>query len=416
MSALHLRPQLRLRRSLRVQRAEARLNPDQAPSGVSPAPDGLLKDRTMHSPIFFRGTLLLALASAATFQPPAVAGVPPSAEATASPTLSVPPAKAGRARPLIVVVADKGGAQTTDFIVPYGVLKASGVADVRSLSTRGGPIEMTRGLRIVADETIAQFDAREESGADIVIVPAQAKPSSPALLKWVRDQAAKGATIIAVCEGARVLASAGLLDGKRAVTHWASLNDMAKSHPTTMWVRDRRYVQDGSIITTAGVTASIPMSLALVEAIGGRPAAEDTARRFGAKHWGPSHKTAGFEITKADRTAAAQAARAKRETTEIPIDDNVDEVSLALQAEAWGRSMRTTVKTTRPGRSPVRSRNGLVILPDAESKAGSHVVPAATLPAVPALAETLAQMGSRYGPSAPRFAVLAMEYDGQEAE
>ena len=103
--------------------------------------------------------------------------------------------------------------------------------------------------------------------------------------------------------------------------------------------------------------------------------------------------------------------RAKRETTEIPIADGVDEVSLALQAEAWGRSMRTKVLTTHAGRTPVRSRHGLVIMPDAEAKPGNHVVEAATLPAVPAFEATLGEMGTRYGASVIRFAVLAMEYD-----
>jgi transcriptional regulator GlxA family with amidase domain len=272
---------------------------------------------------------------------------------------------------------------------------------------------MTRGLRIMADETIADFDSRDAAGADIVIVPAQAKPKSPALLKWLRAQAAKGAIIISVCEGSRVLAQAGLLDGKRAVTHWASLDSMAKDYPTTTWLRDIRYVQDGAVITTAGVTASIPMSLALVEAIGGRAAADATARRLGVKAWGPTHRTADFAIEASDRAAAAQAHRAPRETTEIPISDGVDEVSLALQTEAWGRTMRTEVLTTHAGRAPVHSRHGLVILPDAEAKAGNHVVAAATLPAVPELEATLAEMGSRYGAAVIRFAILAMEYDGR---
>ena len=208
-----------------------------------------------------------------------------------------------------------------------------------------------------------------------------------------------------------LLAAAGLLDGKHAVTHWASLESMAKSYPTTTWVRDRRYVQDGAVITTAGVTASIPMSLALVEAIGGRTAAESTARRFGVESWGPTHRTADFAIEASVRAAAAEAQRAKPELTEIPISDGVDEVSLALQAEAWGRTMRTKVVTTHAGRTPIRSRHGLVIVPDAEAKPGSHVVEAAMLPAVPELEATLAEMGRRYGNGVIRFAVLAMEYD-----
>jgi hypothetical protein len=186
---------------------------------------------------------------------------------------------------------------------------------------------------------------------------------------------------------------------------------MAKAYPSTTWVRDQRYVQDGPVITTAGVTASIPMSLALVEAIAGRAAAESTARHFGVESWGSAHRTADFAIEPADLAAAREAQRKKQEVTEIPISDGVDEVSLALQAEAWGRTMRTKVVTTHAGRTPVRSRHGLVIVPDAEGRPGSHVVEAATLPAVPELEATLAEMGLRYGSFVIRFAVLAMEYD-----
>ena len=352
---------------------------------------------------------LLGLSAAQAGLAPALAA-PPSAVPPASAGLVVPKPKAGRARPLIAVVADSDGAQTTDFIVPYGVLKASGVAEVRSVSTRSGAIAMTRGLRIVADETIATFDGREPIGADIVVVPAQAKPKSAALRTWLRGQSAKGATIVSVCEGARVLAEAGLLRGKRAATHWAALDAMAKSHPETTWVRDLRYVQDGAVITTAGVSASLPASLALVEAIGGRAAAAATAARFGTDAWGPGHRTARFAIGRDDRAAAAAALRAKRERVEIPIAGGVDEVSLALQVEAWGRSLRSRVVTTRIGGAPVRSRSGLLIVPDAEPRPGSHVVEAAALPAVTALEATLAQMERRYGPAAARFAVLGMEY------
>jgi len=326
-------------------------------------------------------------------------------------TLAVPAPKAGRHRPLIVVVADNGGAQTTDFIIPYGILKESGVADVRSVSTAAGDIKLTRGLQIRTDETIAAFDTSEPEGADIVIVPAQARPDSAALARWLRGQAARGATIISVCEGARVLAHAGLLEGRHAVTHWASLQAMARSYPATIWVRDRRYLQDGPIISTAGVTASIPMSLALVEAIGGRAAAEATARSLGVGSWGAAHRTADFAIGEADMATARLASHAPHERTEIPIADGVDEVSLALQAEAWGRTNHTNVVTTNIGRAPVRSRHGLVILPDAEASPGSHVVEPTSLPAVPQFAATLAEMGRRYGVGVIRLATLGMEYD-----
>ena len=143
--------------------------------------------------------------------------------------LVLPAPKSGHARPLVVVVADSAGAETTDFVIPYAVLKESGVADVRSVSTLPGPLHLMMALQVEADQTIAQFDASAPEGADIVIVPAQMQPRSPALLAWLQAQAQRGATIVSVCEGARVLASAGLLHGRRATSHFSSLRELERT-------------------------------------------------------------------------------------------------------------------------------------------------------------------------------------------
>lgn len=356
------------------------------------------------APIFV--ALSLAM-SGSMMAPPALAAD------VANDQFKLPAPKAGRSRPLVVVIAETAGAETSDFVVPYGVLKDSGVADVLSLSTDPGPIKLTRGLSIVADETIAQFDAREAAGADIVIVPAQAAPKDAELAKWVRAQAAKGATIISVCEGARVLAHAGLLKGKRADTHFSAIPSLTKAYPTTTWVRDRRYLQDGAIISTTGVTAAIPMSIALVEAIGGHAKAEETARHFGVDVWGSGHVTSNFVLTKADYATAVLAMSEvwTHETIEAPIEDGIDEVSLALQTDAWGRTYRTKVVTTHTSLAAIRSLRGLVILPDAKAVAGRYVIQSGSKPAVARLNEAFVEMGRRYGPRATRLATLGMEYD-----
>jgi putative intracellular protease/amidase len=343
-------------------------------------------------------------------RPAEAAPAPPNADES---RLSLQPPKAGRARPLIVIVAENKGAETTDFTIPYGVLKESGVAEVRSLSTGAGPVQLRMSLKILADQTLAQFDASEPAGADVVIVPAQAAPKNPELAAWIRAQAAKGATVVSVCEGARVLAHAGLLKGRRATTHWFAMDGLAKAYPETTWVRDRRYVQDGPVISTTGVTASIPMSLALVEAIGGRATAQATAKQFGVREWSAAHRTADFELRRGDIpfVIGTMAAVWNHETVEAPITDGVDEVALALRADAWGRSYRTTVVTTRANRLAVRSRHGLTLLPDDEAKAGRHVIPGDDRPAVAQLDAALAAMGRRYGPRAVRMATVGMEYD-----
>ncbi|MGH6909230.1 MAG: hypothetical protein ACREEG_03510, partial [Phenylobacterium sp.] len=194
----------------------------------------------------------------------------------------------------------------------------------------------------------------------------------------------------------------------------AAMEGLAKAYPQTTWVRDRRYVQDGPIISTTGVTASIPMSLALVEAIGGRAAAGATARELGVADWSPAHRSADFQLRKGDVSAGVKALTAvwTHETVEAPISDGVDEVALALRSDAWSRSYRTKVVTTHQGGAAVRSRHGLTILPDAVAKPGRYVIPGGAGPAAPQLDEALAAMEVRYGPMAVRLATLGLEYDG----
>ncbi len=362
-------------------------------------------------------TLVLAVAaSAATLAflhpvtPLAASG--PSVAHVAPDGLALPAPKVGRARPLVVILADNAGAETTDFAIPYGVLKTSGVAEVRSVATGAGPIQLMPSLKILADQTVAQFDKADPAGADIIIVPAQMKPKSPALAAWLRAQAAKGAVIMSICEGARVLANAGLLHDRRATTHWSALKGLTKAYPDTTWVRDRRYVQDGRVISTTGVSASLPASLALVEAIGGRAAARATADRIGVADWSAAHRTGDFQVSSADYRHGLTnlAAFWAHETVEAPIAHGTDEVALALRTDTWSRSYRTKVVTTRPGLGPVRSRNGLAILPDAEPKAGRLILPSHPTPAAE-IDGSLAAMSRRYGPATARLAKLGLEYN-----
>lgn len=363
---------------------------------------------TLFAPV--AAAVLVALSQAPTAAAAATAA-PVAVEAT-SDQLRLPPPKAGRARPLVVVVAENAGAETTDFIIPYGVLKESGVADVRSLSTAAGPVQLRMSIRVAADQTLTRFDAEQPAGADVVIVPAMLRPDDAALAGWLRAQAAKGATIVSVCEGARVLAHAGLLDRRRATTHWHAIKELEKRYPATTWVRDRRYLQDGPIISTTGVSASIPMSLALVEAIGGRQAALSTARRLGAAGWSAAHRTADYVLTPADYASAAMRITAvwDHETVEAPVATGIDEIGMALRADAWSRSFRAKVVTTSSGHAPVRSRHGLAILPDQTPQPGRVVIPVYKGPTLQQLDDALAGVERRYGYSAARMASLTMEY------
>jgi transcriptional regulator GlxA family with amidase domain len=99
-----------------------------------------------------------------------------------------------------------------------------------------------------------------------------------ALIAWLRDAAKRARRVTSVCTGAFLLARAGLLDGRRATTHWASCTDLAERHPTITVEPDPIFVRDGNVATSAGVTAGMDLALALVEEDLGREVALEAAR------------------------------------------------------------------------------------------------------------------------------------------
>jgi transcriptional regulator GlxA family with amidase domain len=208
----------------------------------------------------------------------AEAPIVPQAEMEAM-LASLKPAR--RARPLVTVIGINDATETTDYLMPTGILRRADVADVVMLATGPGPVQLYPAVKVQPDATIAEFDAEHPEGADYVVVPAMSRDDDPAALAWIRSQAEAGATIIAICAGAKVVGASGLLDGKRATTHWYYLRDMLERSPTIEYVPDRRMVSDEGVATTTGITASMPMMLTLIEAIAGRTKAEAVARDLG---------------------------------------------------------------------------------------------------------------------------------------
>ena len=133
---------------------------------------------------------------------------------------------------------------------------------------------------------------------DILVVPGgfgtRALLHDEATLSWIRETAGRSRQVTSVCTGALLLAKVGLLQGRRATTHWAGLDLLATIDPTIQVQRETRVVHDG-IFTSAGVSAGIDMSFAVVEQLCGRAVATETAHYI-EYPWGrddvPKHQDA----------------------------------------------------------------------------------------------------------------------------
>jgi transcriptional regulator GlxA family with amidase domain len=146
----------------------------------------------------------------------------------------------------------------------------------------GGPIALTSGITVAARrlETLRPQPTDTvlvAGGADAAIDRAAADPT---LMAWVSRAARTVARIGSVCDGAMLIASAGILDGRRAATHWASCDRLARLHPKVQVDREAIFVRDGRVWTAAGVSTGIDMALAMVEEDHGRRLADSVAARL----------------------------------------------------------------------------------------------------------------------------------------
>jgi putative intracellular protease/amidase len=274
-------------------------------------------------------------------------------------------------RPTAVVVLGTHGTVVSDALAPYEILAATGAFNLYTVAERAAPVPLTGGLDVVPDLTFDQLDARLGGSPQLVVVPAMADTGTPTaapVTDWLRRTAARGSLLLSVCNGAELLASAGLLDGRRATAHWAALDDYATAYPATTWLRGVRFVEDGADrVTTAGILAGIDGTLRVVERMLGGPAAARAAAAIGWSHWAPGPARSGPQATQApaDAVALLNAGFAwGAPTYGVALTPGVGELELSSVFETYGgQTLATRTVALSPDGGPVVSRHGLVFVP-----------------------------------------------------
>lgn len=153
--------------------------------------------------------------------------------------------------------------------------RAEPAYSIRLVASGGNIVQASAGFALVADP----LPSPSSSIDTLVVAGGEGANSVGAeLIDWIRQRAQQARRVVSICTGAFLLASAGLLNGKRAATHWLYCDDFAERFPAVEVDADSIFVRDGSIWTSAGVTAGIDLALALVEEDLGRSLALDVAR------------------------------------------------------------------------------------------------------------------------------------------
>lgn len=175
-----------------------------------------------------------------------------------------------------------GGFELLDVFGPleaWGMLAAAGGWRIVTTAESAGPVSSAQGPRAVADHSLEDCPR-----LDVMLVPGgigtRSGVENGALLDWLRRQGAQAQVVSSVCTGSALLARAGLLDGRRATSNKAAFAWVETQGPAVQWVREARWVEDGPLVTSSGVSAGIDMTLAVIAKLEGQEAAERIAVRM----------------------------------------------------------------------------------------------------------------------------------------
>ncbi|MBG0830691.1 DJ-1/PfpI family protein [Planomonospora sp. ID67723] len=278
------------------------------------------------------------------------------------------PAPVPSGRTVVAVVLGATGSVVGDVLPPYEVFARSERFAVYTVSERREPVALSGGLNVLPDHTLGGVDAGTAQAPDVVVVPAVVEPRGEreaALRAWIARQAGRGARILGVCAGSDLLAAAGVLDGRRATSFWKRIGSLEESNPEVEWVRGRRYVQDGPITTTAGVTSGVVGALRLVEEIAGAGEAGRIGRDVAYPGWSVGGPTAipvnGLSLS--DLPYGLNAAFPWwRPSVGVGLTGGAGELDVAAALEAYsGTSFAFRTVAVATGRT-VRTRHGMVLL------------------------------------------------------
>jgi transcriptional regulator GlxA family with amidase domain len=175
--------------------------------------------------------------------------------------------------------------EVLDFCGPFEVFAVTGrwtdppACNVYTVAERAGPLLARNGLSVNPQYLLSDCPL-----PDLLVVPggqgSRKEMHHPALIDWIRHMAAGAELVLSVCTGALLLGKAGLLDGLDATTHHGALDLLRQVAPQARVCQDRRFVDNGKVITSAGIAAGIDASLHCVARLCGRELAARTARHM----------------------------------------------------------------------------------------------------------------------------------------
>lgn len=336
------------------------------------------------------GTIALSATIAlVAFAATAAAGIAHSSQSSTSKVAGTPSAhqpmpRSAKARFTVAVVLGQSGSDAADVLAPYEVLASSPDFAVYTVAASTKPAALDGGMAVDPAYTFADVASGAAPAPDLIVVPAVNLPDGPeeqAARDFVVERYGAGARILGICAGSRLLSATGILNGLTATSHWSRIAALEKSNPEVSWIRGQRYVQDGRVTTTGGVTSSISGALKVMADMVGSAEAKRVGGEIAYPGWTLSGTT---RIPKASFGLADAAVLLNtafpwgRPSFTIELTDGVGEIDASALFEVYSYSQSALTRAVSSTGS-VRTKHGLVLRTELKRDAGGQTLVAGDL-------------------------------------
>ena len=264
-------------------------------------------------------------------------------------------------KPTAIVLMSNQGTEVTDLMGPYQLLKMSNLFNVYTVAPEREPIGVNGGVDILPDMSIEAMGLLLNRSPELVVVPAVHDPDNAKLSALISYWHNTGAHILSICEGARLVAASGILDGQQATSHFFALDDLESHYSAVDWQRSARYITDGDITSSAGVTAAYDATLALISQFGNPTLASSIAEQI--EYESQTAIYVEFDSTDFLKGLASIVLPWGRTDQAIWISDGMDESLLSAALDSYPRTLEIDQVTVSDSRRLIRTKHGLQLIP-----------------------------------------------------
>ncbi|GAA3400616.1 DJ-1/PfpI family protein [Paenibacillus hodogayensis] len=268
-------------------------------------------------------------------------------------------------KPTVAVLLANEATEVFDFLVPYEMFAMTEAYNVYGVAPDGGIKSLTGGLDVVPHYSFDDLDAMLGKSPDIIVIPFMPildEHKYAPVREWIRKHSGPETTLLSICNGAENLADTGLLNGKSAATHWGDIDRLMQKYPDIQWVKDRRFVPQGHIVSSAGLTSGIDATLYVISQQLGEAAAKKVANgmNYPSYDYVTNPQMKPFVAGLSDMTYILNNAyQWNKVKAGVLLYNGADELDLSAAFDTYAASGTTTTLTVSSANEPIVTKHGL---------------------------------------------------------